>query len=319
MAEDIPLNETDGWLLRAFLAAYALYAASYIMHGLWIRLRRKGWRQVLIDIWRKYLAFIVLAVVLLDYAGLFAGISVIYEQRGLAEWFKVMALWHTIYAMLETHISFRRLPKQLMSNTELTWVSRAVYVTQIAGGFRLLFGGPLSLSGMTAQRPPLETAVHAINILHAVIFTLMEALFLYKTTHMRHGMLSAEMKHTTKYLWYANAYGVITGIADIASQVQQQQMLEATVLILCATSLTYYGRLLGIANQNSASAQASRRKVGQVGLKTIDTQAVNRGVDLVKTASLRGSAHVLTAATLGASNQSKGVGSSTIASDDVTV
>jgi len=256
----------DAWFLRIGITIFGAGAVWGLVRGIICKVSlegRKGfWKAV-----RRHWLYILLAV-LPGYILLAFGLALLIENytgSGKA-YFYMISLGHVIYGILETQISYSRMPKALMSNIQwtvlvsLTKVGLLMAILRVTANMMMIvkiFGSnKADIAELEVSR--WNTALVAINMVGAAYFTGTE-LFIYHLTSKMSLSSSAKLTVIMKLLTYANMFGSFAGFWDIINQYVQIQTSEAMVMALGTRPLIFYSRVFMLQDDPLAEVRSEAR------------------------------------------------------------
>jgi len=168
----------------------------------------------------------------------------------------MISLGFAIYAVVETQISFSRMPKALMSNRKwialvsLLNVGLLVAIIRVTANIIIIvkiFGSDKAdISEVESSR--WNTVAVAINMVGAAYFAGTE-LFVYDLTTRMSQSGAPRTAVILKLLANANMFGSLAGFWDIINQYVQLQTTEAIAMALGTTSLSFYGRVFMVEDE----------------------------------------------------------------------
>jgi len=238
----------DAWFLRIGITLYGSAASWELSRGLWIRLAnckgfreavRRHWLYILINNLPLYIVVIFyLALAIENYTG--SGKAYIY----------MIAILASIYTVLETQISFSRLPRALMSNRNWIVLVSLCNVGLLVAILRVMANTIIVVKIFGSDKADIaelessswNTAAVAMNMFASAYFAGTEFFVYYLTTNMSRST-SPKVAVIMKLLAHANIFGSLAGLCDIITQYLQLQTTEAIVMAIAVKPLSFYGRV----------------------------------------------------------------------------
>jgi len=162
----------------------------------------------------------------------------------------MLSIGYAIYAVVETQISFSRLPKALMSNrnwivlVSLLKLGLLVAILRVTANIIIvvkIFGSDKA-DVAELESSGWNTVAVAMNMFAAAYFTGTE-FFVYSLTTKMSRSSSPKVAVVLKLLAQANMFGSLAGFCDIINQYVQLQTTEAIVMAIAARPSSFYGRV----------------------------------------------------------------------------
>jgi len=255
------MGEVDAWTMRGAVICYGLYNTFQLLKALGVRLSKSNG---IIDVLKQYYLYHLLAVVGVSCITIFT-LRPMYESPWEREraWSCMLSLVHTLYGAVETRISLKRMPSQLLSPSRWKTLCYVMNSTLLLSVLRVAVNAVVldncfaGTANPNFRRSGINIATTAINMLGSFIFACTE-LYVYFLSVSLGNNGNHRVHQIIQPLAAANLNGAVAGVIDVLDQYFQTQVLEALVLCFGMKAFTCYATLLELGDEEKAGLSGVR-------------------------------------------------------------